>query len=346
MGHLTIGGLRILASRPRGRALEAYQHRLQQFAGVWELQKATDHNHEAALFQKALYQAIGLLIIVIPSGAIMAGAFDVNGHSHSTSLALFAEFASISLVAAAVLLFRKPTSAWACSRMRAEALRLHTHICLANLPPYDEDDPAVVAERVIRDVESANTETLRALIETLVNSLHAIATNVVLRPVDQARADAYETERIQEQLQYFERTIGVVGRLLSLSGAIFRGTLLLALAAALLRWMIADQPSGLGLSDALGTIVRVCVGLVTLILAARAVVGWESRLAVYAPMRENLESWRETLEGLKAGSWGAATDAEWQRRFRALSIAIECEMSREALQWLTAVERELYEVPI
>lgn len=346
LGYLIVGSVRIVAERPRRKRLAEYRKSLQQFEGVWELQEATDRNHEVALLQKILFQTVGLVLIVLPPSTIIVGTFTESSFGGPTSPTLFSEFVSIALVMLAVLLVKKPTQAWTRMRMRTEVMRLHAHICLAGLPPYDRDEPAATAKIVISRVGEADTSVLRNHIGQMIDSLERCVDAPLNQAVDAIRASAYDRERIQEQIKYFEKTVGIVRRLLGFSGYIFKGSLVIAFLGSLVRWLAAESSGVFWIEDISRITVRVCVGVVTLVLTARAVIGWESRLSAYKPMREELEGWRAARQQLTGGSWGNTDDPIWQCGFRNLSLAIEIAMAKEVLRWLVAVERELYEAPI
>lgn len=326
---------------PTSARVAADKARLGQFAEVAELQVATNRHHYKAVLQKVLFQSVGLMLAVLAPAAIMAAALSHGAESSLTALGW--QTVAIGTVTLTVLLLRRPTARWTRSRMRAETLRLHTHVCLAGLPPYDGTPGAPAASATVAKVEEADMSTLLKLVEELKIGIEQSQGRTAL-PVDATRANAYVSERVQEQVRYFTRSARNVALLIKVTGTAFRLLLVGALVASGAQWTMTYLAwDG---RERASLVLHLFIALVTLVLTTRAVFGWESRLGVYEPMLDRREAWKTEVERLRGQSWGSTQDADWQGRFKALAASIEVEMADEGLKWQKAVERELYETPV
>lgn len=327
---------------PTRSRMDADRVRLRPFGQVTELQIAANRHHYVAALQKAFFQSIGVTLALMAPAHILAAA--THSPSPESMMELVLQGAAIAAVALSVFAFQRPTARWTRSRMRAETLRLHTHICLAGLRPYDNAATAPIATETTRTVGQATTTDLKNEIRRVIAGLEQSAANPPGPPVDLARADAYERERIDEQERYFERTVGVVGNLLRYTRTAFIAMLGIALLASGVRILI--KYLGWDGIETATLALEVAVALITLSLTVRAIFGWESRLGIYEPMLDERTKWLEERKELRSSSWGNTSDPIWQLRFKQLTVAIELAMAREALEWLKVVEKEIYEAPI
>jgi hypothetical protein len=343
--YLLSAMIRARKEQPNAARVAQDWDRLGRFGPVFTLQEATNRHHFAAIRSKSIFQAVGLALMVLGPAALTVGAFAHHEDTGPTSTALFFQLLSIGCLAGAVLMIRRPTARWTRDRMRAETLRLHTHICLAGLPPYGGRDQAAQGDSAVARVDSANIEELRREIRSLITALEAAELHTAASTIDRDRASTYDQERIQEQAKYFPRSVDTLKAWLDRSGQIGRGALALAFAAAFVRWLAsANCPPTV--ENIARSVIEVCVAAITLTLVARSTFGWEVRMGLYETMLPERDQWLRIRDDLRSNDWNACDDPNWQARFRALAKLIELAMAREALHWISIAERDMYEPPL